>query len=206
MSQTSAGAQTFRDDFNGSSVNGSVWGVASGSGQVYVGNGEITLVGGGATFPAVITKHDPFPAGDYVVRVGLRYDSVAWCGCGVGSVDNFYPFFPQGCRPFLAWQDSQGWYVYSGGTDYRYLGTGPETGYHEYEWRYVDGTHTFFLDGVSLRSESCAPRATAIFLGHLHPVSCSPWTSFSVDYVEVSPHAVTPTTRERWGRLKQIYR
>lgn len=196
----------FREDFNGTSLNPAVWQVELGNGEVVVADGVVTVSCAGSTFPVATTIADPIPDGDFVVRVRMRYPTVTTCGDGFGALDNFYPFSPLGCRPFLVWQDGGGWYAYSGSTAQFYIGTGPETGYHTYEWRYMSGVYEFSLDGVSLYADSCAPRATALFFGHPHPVSCPSWTSFEIDFIEVVPFGPTSASQNSWGRLKQIYR
>lgn len=132
-------AQTFREDFQGAALDPNVWSVSLGDGAVTLESGWAVVMGGGGQPPVAITRVDPFPSGDFVVRVGAQYRSVAFCGDGFGALDNFFPFFPQGCRPFLLWQDSAGWYVYSGGVPYTGLGASGELGNHVYEWRYFGG-------------------------------------------------------------------
>jgi hypothetical protein len=202
-----AGAQVFHDDFDGTALDPAVWSVEPGDGQVSVADGVTTLSCPGNTFPVVTTLNDPFPPGDFLVRVRLRYVSVAWCGDGFGALDNFWEdYYGDACRPFLLWQDQLGWYSYSGGTGYYYIGPGPNTDYHVYEWIYLNGRYTFSLDGATLSSGDCAPRATRLFFGHPHPISCAPWTSFEIDYVHVEPTGATPTQKSTWGSVKARYR
>jgi hypothetical protein len=203
-------AQTFREDFNGAGLDSVVWVADLGDGQITVASGAVTLSGSGPTFPVVTTRQDPFPEGDFIVRVGMQYLSVANCGDGFGAMDNFWEDYGTGtaCRPFLLWQDGGGLYVYTGSADKSaYLAAPPEAGFHIYEWAFVDGAYTFLMDGVVRGpSGTCAPRATSIFFGHPHPIGCSQWTTFSIDFIEVAPLGATPARKYSWGALKLLYR
>lgn len=194
-------AQTFHDDFDGTSLDPSVWSVALGAGQVVVGSGVATLTCSGNPFPVVTTIQNPFPDGDFAVTVGLRYLQVAYCGDGFGAVDNFHG---EGCSPFKLWQDGGGWYVYSGSQDYALLSPSPNTDYHVYEWRYVNGYYLFYLDDVLTAGGGCAPRPTKFFFGHPHPIACNQtnWTSFQIDFVDIRPIGAVPTGATTWGRIR----
>ncbi len=202
-----ASAQVFHDDFNGTALDPSVWALDPGDGQVVVANGVATLSCAGRMFPVVTSRHDPFPPGDFLVRVGMQYLSPAFCGDGFGSMDNFWEdYFGIACRPFLLWQDSGGLGIYCGSSGPTGLAPAPETGYHIYEWLYVNGEYQFSMDGVIRASGGCAPRATEIFFGHPHPIDCANWTSFAIDFIDISPVGVTPARGMTWGRVKQLYR
>ena len=198
----------FRDDFNGSSLNQSVWIVAAGSGQVVVADGEVTLSSGGSVFPVVTSIEDVFPPGDFVVRVGMRYLSQAVCGTGFGAMDNFWENYRGDpvCRPFLIWQDGGGVHVYSGSASNTVLGPAPDTAPHVFEWAYMDGRYDFVMDGVARSSGMCGVRPTRIFFGHPHPINCTPWTSFAIDFIEILPTGATRTSIASWARLKALYR
>jgi hypothetical protein len=200
-------ARAFHEDFNGSSLDTSIWTIDAGDGQVIVADGVVTLSCAGATFPVVTSRSNPFPPGDWDLRVGMQYVSQAFCGDGFGVMDNFWEdYYGVACRPFLLWQDYSGLYVYTGSTGPTGLAGAPETGYHVYEWIYLCGQYQFLMDGVLRASGACAPPATSIFFGHPHPIGCSPWTSFAIDFIDISPMGPTPTAKTSWGRLKQIYR
>jgi hypothetical protein len=204
-----AHAQSFHDDFNGAALDTSIWSVDLGTGQVIVGGGVVTLTGAGATFPVVTTRADPFPPGDFRLRVGMQYLSQGFCGDGFGAMDNFWEDYYTGtaCRPFLLWQDSGGEYVYSGGAGGTVIAPPPELGYHVYEWDYLAGQYQFLVDGVFRASGACAPRATSIFFGHPHPIGCGgPWSSFAIDFIDIAPLGATPARGASWGSVKAKYR
>jgi hypothetical protein len=205
LAPESARAQVFHDDFDGTALNPAVWSVELGEGQIVVADGVATLTCTGNPFPVATTIQDPFPPGDFLVRVGLRYFGVEYCGDGFGSVDNF---FTPGCRPFLLWQDSGGWYVYCGSSSYQLLTPTPQVGYHVYEWQYTSGQYSFALDGAVRMSGLCAPRPTGFFFGHPHPIACNrtDWTSFGIDFVHIEPLGATETPHSTWGSLKSVYR
>lgn len=205
---SNAHAQTFHDDFDGTALDPTVWSADPGSGQIVVANGVVTLSCSGPTFPVVTTRNDPFPSGDFRVRVGMQYVSQGFCGDGFGTMDNFWEdYYGTACRPFLLWQDSGGLYVYTGSSGPTGLAPPPETGYHICEWVYMGGQYEFSMDGVIRASGGCAPRATSIFFGHPHPIGCGgPWSSIAIDFIDISPVGATPTRGVSWGGLKQIYR
>ncbi len=205
--QTRAFAQTFRDDFNGAELDAGAWLAEPGNGLVALGNGVVTLSCSGQTFPVVTSRQDPFPPGDFRVRVGMQYLVTAHCGNGFGAMDNFWEdYHGVACRPFLIWQDNGGHYVYTGSSGNTWLGPAPDGAYHVYEWTYIGGSYEFFLDGVMRASGACGPRATRVFFGHPHPIGCSPWTSFAIDFIEISAVGATSSNTESWGRVKQVYR
>ena len=200
-------SQTFHEDFNGNALNPLVWSVDPGDGEVIVASGVVTLTCSGLTFPVVTTLHDPFPAGDFRLRVGIQYLSVNYCGDGFGAMDNFWEDYNGvACRPFLLWQANGGLGDYTGSSDPHGLAEAPELGYHVYEWDYMNGTYELFMDGVPENSGSCAPHATQIFFGHPHPIGCGVWTTFAIDFIDISPIGATRDTPLSWGKLKLTYR
>ena len=207
LSSTPAAAQVFRDDFNGAELDTTVWSIDPGDGQVTVADGFVTLSCPGNVFPVVTTRNDPFPSGDFRIQIGMQYVAQNFCGDGFGAMDNFWEdYYGTACRPFLLWQDGGGLYVYTGSTGNTLLTSPPELGYHIYEWRYINGQYEFSMDGVVRATGGCAPRATQIFFGHPHPISCAPWTSFAIDFIEISADGATDSKKTSWGRLKQSYR
>jgi hypothetical protein len=62
------------------------------------------------------------------------------------------------------------------------------------------------MDGVVRATGGCAPRATSIFFGHPHPIGCSPWTSFAIDFIDVEPAGATSTAQQSFGSVKAHYR
>ena len=204
-----ARSQYFRDDFDGAAIDPLAWAVTPGSGSVTVDGGLVTLSNQGPLFPVVTTIIDPFPAGDFLVRVRLAYLSQQHCGDGFGAMDNFWENYhgAPACRPFLLWEDNGGRYGYTGSLGANWFTTTIDPDFHLYEWLYTDGEYQFFVDGEFRSSGGCAPRATKIFFGHPHPISCAaPWTSFAIDYIEIEPFGATGSRASTWGALKQLYR
>jgi hypothetical protein len=208
VAATDASAQVFRDDFNGTSLDSNAWSLDPGDGQAVVVNGELVLSCSGRVFPVVTSIRDIFPAGDFVVRVGMRYLQQSFCGDGFGAMDNFWENYHTGipCRPFLLWQDTGGLYTYTGSAVPTFVMPGAQTTPHVFQWAYVAGRYEFSMDGVIHSWGDCAPRATTVFFGHPHPIGCSPWTSFAVDFIEIGPLELTAAKSLAWGSLKQIYR
>lgn len=209
ISVPSANAQFFRDDFDGNSIDGSKWAVDLGSGTVTVAGGLVTLSNSGSVFPVVTTLADPFPVGDFVVRLRLAYVSQQHCGDGFGAMDNFWENYHGAsvCRPFLLWEDNGGRYGYTASVGTNWYSTSTDPEFHLYEWIYTGGEYQLFVDGEFKSLGACAPRATRIFFGHPHPISCSAaWTSFAIDYIEVEPFGATSSGTRTWGALKLLYR
>jgi hypothetical protein len=207
LAPLTAEAQVFHDDFDGTALDPAVWSVDLGTGgQVVVADGVVTVTCTGNVFPVVTSVQDPFPPGDFVVRVRMRYNTVVQAGDGFGALDNFWGDEGAACRPFLAWQDGNVWFVEAGGPMYL-LSPRPDTQYHVYEWTYIGGRYAVALDGTTLSVNDCTLRPTKLFFGHPHPIIAGPpWTSFEIDYVRVEPFGATPTQKSAWGSVKALYR
>jgi hypothetical protein len=205
---TIGSGQTFRDDFDGTSINTERWVVDLVDGEIVVSNGHAIFTGGLNSFPVMSTRVDPFPPGNFRVVVGMQYLEQRFCGDGFGAMDNFWENYRFGiaCRPFLLWQDTGGLYAYTGSAGGTSLVSPIDLNYHVFEWTYLDGQYSLSVDGQLMSSGSCAPRATQVFFGHPHPISCSPWTSFAVDFIQISPIGATPAHRTGWGQVKTTYR
>jgi hypothetical protein len=202
-----AGAQVFHDDFDGTALDPAVWSVDLGTGgQVVVADGVVTVTCTGNVFPVVTSVRDPFPPGDFLVRVRMRYNTVVQAGDGFGALDNFWGDEGAACRPFLVWQDANVWLVEAGGPMYL-LDPRPDTQYHVYEWTYVAGRYAVDLDGTTLSVNDCALRPTRLFFGHPHPIVAGPpWTSFEIDFVHVEPFGATATQQPTFGAVKARFR
>ena len=206
-----ARAQGLHDDFNGSELDTTIWSADRGNGDIVVGNGVMTLSSGGELFPLVITKKNPFPEGDFVVRVGCQYVSAARCGCGLGTTTNFYS---ADCRPFVLWQDAVApegaWYVYVGTSLRTFLPLAEHLDYHIFEWDRIDGVDLCLMDGVFVASSPCSLRPIDFFFGHPRPGGCDPdapyWTALAVDFIDISPLGPTDVHSTSWGKLKALYR
>jgi hypothetical protein len=80
LAPLNAESQVFHDDFDGEVLQPTVWSVEPGDGEVLVANGVVTMTCTGSTFPVVTTVDDPFPPGDFLVSVRLRYTSTLFAG------------------------------------------------------------------------------------------------------------------------------
>lgn len=188
---TSAGATVFHDDFDGAQLDPAKWSVQPGGGAITVQSGRARLSApNGAVFPFVSTLVNPFPTtGDFFVRVGFRYVSVGEGGNGFGSL--WYLEDPT--PPVYIWQDVTGMRAGVGALWPHFLaGPGaPDTSYHVYEWSYIGGVYSFYLDGTLRVSSASDNRPVAFFFGH-HPTAYSQWTSQEIDFVHIESIAAPP--------------
>jgi hypothetical protein len=138
----------------------------------------------------------------------MKHVTTHVCGVGFGAMDNFWENYhgQQVCRPFLLWQDLGGLYVYTGSVGYTVLAPAPANDWHLYEWLYMNGQYQFSMDGIVRATGDCAPRATRVFFGHPHPVSCYPWTSMAIDFIEIVAQGAAADARTTWGGMKASYR
>jgi hypothetical protein len=210
VAATSA-ASVFNDDFNGSTIDPTLWSVSTGGGTVTVAGGRVTLSAPcGAEFPYVVTLGNPFPTeGDFVVRVGFRYRSVSLGGNGFG--------FDYNMRAFGAWQDScsspdnpagcGGLRVAVGDLYPIYLTdrNSVDTAYHVYQWEYIAGTYRFSLDGTLVAQNTSTARPDKFFFGHPLYAYCN-WTTQEIDFVHIEALPVVPVEPETWGAVKDKYR
>src|SRR5688572_12243845 len=85
---TTARAQVFHEDFDGSTVDGTKWEV-TGFGLSSVSGGKLHLVNDGCGYPYLVTRQNPFPpAGDFFCRTRFRFTSVQRGGNGLGTNEN----------------------------------------------------------------------------------------------------------------------
>ena len=206
---SSANAQVFHDDFNGTTLDPGHW-VVAGGGTITVSGGTATLAAPcvvgepGVLFPYVTTLNNPFPAtGDFLIRVGFRYPDPQAGGNGFGATNGF--ILGQSGIGFWLWQDfGEGLRAACGETVVP-LAAAPEANYHVYEWRYIGGVYQFYVDGVLKASAASSFRPTGFFFGH-PPFDYCPWTTQQIDFVHVEPLGVTAVAGSSWGRLKAMYR
>lgn len=198
----------FRDDFDSTTLNPDIWQVYTNGGTVKVDSGWVTLSrpGAGRTFPYVHTKYNPIPSnGNFVVKLGFQYLTAAIHGDGF-SVDDRLP--ANGSPGAYAWQPTiytiwqgtkqpdEGFYIMDYTGSRRYYAPSPHLQYHDIEFRWLDNTDEYYIDGqlvnVITRSLS-VPRPVDLWFGNpVIPPGSTTWTSFKIDYIEVASLG-TPT-------------
>lgn len=142
----------------------------------------------------------PFPsAGDFVLELRMRYDVTSQDGDGVMVLDTDNAD-PVGTNSPLAVRVLQVWNGF-GGSGVSVLGNyvpvADPSVFHDYRLEYTGGVYSLFVDGALAHSPiASAIRPSTIWLGHADAVwwGSSPWTSFSVDSIRVTPsgNAVAP--------------
>lgn len=198
-------AQVFHDDFNGTSLDLSKWNV-QGAGSITVAGGYSTQSAGcSQQFPYVTTVANPFPAaGDFLIRVGFSYPSPSDGGNGFGATTGFTLGLPG--TGYWVWQD----YCCGGlravcGDLVVPIAPAGDTNYRVYEWRYIGGVYSLYVDNVFMASDESTFRPEGFFFGH-PPFSYCPWTTQQIDFVHIEPIGVTGSGKSSWGRLKAMYR
>jgi hypothetical protein len=200
-----AWAGTFREDFDGPSLDPAKWSFSPGEGGLTFVDGTVILSSPGGRFPFITPLGNPFPDGDWSLRVRFRFPSVAACGNGLGSTrDGADPMSQSG---FALWQDT-GWgmRVAVGDMDPVNLVAGADTSFHEYEWDRLGRTYLFYFDGAFVGSDESDLSPTSFFFGHPQFVTCGTWTSQQIDVIQITSAGPTPTQRITMGRLRSYYR
>lgn len=205
ISSSAAMAQSFQDNFDGSSLDASKWNRA--------GGGTLTVAGGfasseaacGEFFPYARTLSDPFPAsGDFIVTVGFRYTAPSGGGNGFGNPD-----FTLGSAGSLiwVWQDACcGGLRAACGERVITLAGYPDAGYHIYQWQYLSGTYFLYVDGALVTSDTTSRRPSGFFFGHPPAYPYCGWSSQQIDFVTITSAQPTTTSRRSWSSVKAVYR
>lgn len=190
--------QVFRDDFDGNQLDPDLWQVYPNDGTVEVSSGYVTVSApvAGSSFPYVHSRFNPIPlTGNFAVKVGIQYLTAAPNGDGF-SVDDRLP--ANGSPGAWAWQPS----VYTIWQDqslgfllWDYLGhvhyhvSAPHLSYHDIEFRWLDNTDQFYVDGQLVKEvarDNGTPRPLDLWFGNPVVAAAVDWTSFTLDYVEVN--------------------
>jgi len=188
----STASMAFREDFNGP-LDSSLWTVYSNGGNVSVSNGMLQLSTpvGTSAFPYVVLNTNPFPSGNFIMRVGMEYPSVGFFGDGLvagtlaptnGQVMSNYDQY----RCWQYWADTN-------------HSTTNNSNYHSFEWDYSNGLTAFYMDGVrqtpandpiySVQVFDPISRPSTIWIGNGRPTpgnSTIAWSSVSIDYIDVT--------------------
>lgn len=182
-------AATFRDDFDGPTLDASKWSIQPGGGTIQLINGKARLAAGCyEVFPYVVTLSDPFPeSGDFRIRVGFRYVDVQTGGNGFGAAYDH--------RPYGVWQGTgTGLTAGVGLIGELKITTEADTSYHVYQWDYVDGVYSLTVDGILRASSATSVRPNSFFFGH-PPYGFCPWTTQEIDFVEIASLPRLPDIR-----------
>lgn len=198
-------AQVFHDDFNGTSLDLSRWNIQGGGNIAVAGGYSTQSAGCNEQFPYVTTITNPFPTnGDFLIRVGFSYPSPDQGGNGFGATNGFTIGLPG--TGYWVWQD----YCCGGlraacGDLVVPIAPAGDTQYHVYEWRYIGGVYSLYVDNVFMASDASTFRPDGFFFGH-PPYNYCPWTTQQIDFVHIEPIGVTGSRANSWGRLKAMYR
>jgi serine/threonine protein kinase len=160
-------------------------------------------VGKLCTFPFVCTTKDPFPQGDFIVRLEMQYLDSRQNGAGF---EICRPKPRNLCDPPLGyrkiiniWQDHSGSAHLAckvGGEDELFLESSPALKAHLYEFRFLlspdrrnKGIY-FLFDGKLIFVHLCEdiPRPMTMWFGQFRPDRTSlGWSDFKVNWIEVVP-------------------
>jgi hypothetical protein len=198
-----ARAGTFREDFDSASLDPTKWSVSPGEGGLTFVDGTVVLSSPGGPFLFLTPVTNPFPDGDWSLKVRFRFPSVSVCGNGLGSTrDGAGPLSESG---FALWKDND-WGMRVAVGDIDPVNLVADTSFHVYEWDRLGRTYLFYFDGTLVASDDSDLRPTSFFFGHPQFVTCDGWTSEQVDFIQITAVGPTPTHRDTMGGLKSYYR
>ncbi len=192
-------AQIFHEDFDGAALDPTRWHLEVGDGSCVMEDGRLTLSCPGGDFPYVTPIGNPFPAeDDILIRVGFRYPHVLSGGNGFGAQFTMHGFG--------VWQDSQGFLRLAVGDLYPVtVSAAIDNAPHVFEWRYVAGVWSAWLDGAFVASDPSDFRPTTLFIGHPpepHPY----WTTQEIDFLHIEALGSVPSQASTWGEVKGLFR
>ena len=200
----------FRDDFDGIALDPNRWTSFLNGGTIVVEDGLVKVYRGyGEAFPYIYAALEPFPPGDFAVKIRVRYTSGGPRGTGVQLVRylpvnsglgcQFDPSLESGLPIAAIWQGD-------GVVEVAHLdrplgcwmapwpqrnpvpvGSAPQPESHAYEIRFVAGIISISVDGVDITSSTTvAERPHFLWFGN--PATCwaGDWSGFEIDYIEVS--------------------
>lgn len=194
--QSARASIVFQENFD-QQLDPAKWSLSLGDGSLTIDSGIAALSSPAGAFPYLSTVSDPFPpTGDFSLRIRFRYPTVLRCGNGFGSTTiATHPYF----YGFSLWIGEG--FTPSGtvGDTFPIVIAAASDGmFHEYEWRYMGGTYSLYLDGTLVASDASVFRPSGMFFGHPPGASCSPWTSQEIDYVIIDdlddPPVIDPFT------------
>lgn len=195
--------EVFRDDFNGTDLDSNTWQAYQNGGTISIQSGFVTLnATNSPTFPYVHTKFNPIPqSGNFSIKVGIQYISVTGAGTGFIADDDL----PANGTPdgtslqiaFEIWQDTccGGFRLNDYPNSIRYTLPAPDLNYHTVEFRWLDNSNEYYLDGqlvYSAARDDSFPRPTILWFGN--PIllgRLDNWTSFKLDYIEIDNTSAT---------------
>ena len=151
------------------------------------------------------TIADPFPtSGDFLIRVGFSYPAPGVGGNGFGATTGFV--IGQPGTGYWVWQDfcCGGLRAVCGDLVVPIAPAG-DTSYHVYEWRYISGVYSLYVDNVFMANDESTFRPQGFFFGHPPRPYCE-WTTQQIDFLHIEPIGVTSSRANSWGRLKAMYR
>jgi YD repeat-containing protein len=223
------------DEFNGAELDPAIWSIGSdarwcspsGAWRVIASQacqgltqnppyGSLSVAGGEArftaapdtrAFPYAWTRDDVFaPAGDFVVDVRMRYDSLTNHGDGLHAkrwadptpVGDNSPY-AQGavrCGTFGIWGDSGLGKPAPHIPGIEVPISGSATGYHDYRFQYANGKYFVFVDGrlwIGPVASTIVPNR--IWAGNplFTDSSIDDWSDFTLDYIRISEPASIDT-------------
>ncbi len=169
----------FRDDFD--TLDTSRWTVYQNEGSARIEDGTLVLSAGAVSrFPFMHSSSNPFPlSGDFSLKLRVRFRVVAEKGTGIqagvgvprNGLEN--PSWAGPGNQFWYWGDS--------------MNCPRNYACHDVEFLFQSGQLSEFDNGVLVSQKTCK-RPDVLWMGN--PSSTwyfGTWSSFELDYVEVSP-------------------
>ncbi len=183
QAEGTAAKTIFNDDFDGPSINASLWtaqlntntsGYPAYGGTIRFAEGSIFFESDGSSFPYVHSIVNPFPSdGDFVLEFDLTYLRISTRGCGLWVTRGEWVIEAPGDQPpddyaqvFLLFPNLDGGVrVFLFGQEL--YDTYKNTGKNLFRLEYVGGNYSVYMNDALVASAASQIRPDTIAIGHL---------------------------------------
>lgn len=184
---TSGPTAPLLDNFDGPSLDTTLWEVFDNGGTYSFQNGFL-VIPGGSSLPFFRAKNTSvFPNAPYEIEFGIQYTSALEGGTGVALSFNQQPNITPGWSniPIAIWQGLQGFNIIGGGS-YLYNISASNFQYHVAKIAYDGQKYTVYIDGNLVYTSAPTAAVNGLWFGHPSYCCTSGWTGFKLDYIKVT--------------------
>jgi serine/threonine protein kinase len=197
QSLTSIDHEPLEDDFKGRDLDSATWVSILGDGEIQVSGGAVRLRSNGKTFPIIYPQTNPFPDGNFSLKLTMRYLDVTEMGVGFRlgemlaehgtSEDTNLDELYKG-RIIEIWQDNNEWHISTGDDNaVEYSLSSPHLAITEIQIDYIQQVYRVLVDDEELyKSKRTDMRPTILWFGNPARVDApGAWSSLEVSYISV---------------------